>query len=114
MKIAQPTPELQVPDVASAQIYYRDRLGFEIKWTMDDGEIGAVAHGPCAIFFRRTEGEPSTGTFWIFADDVDAAHDALQERGAAIIDPIGDKPWGMRQFTVEDAFGNRFHFHHDL
>jgi len=23
------------------------------------------------------------------------------------------KPWGLRQFTVADLDGNRFHFHHD-
>jgi len=49
MKISQPTPELPVPDVRVAQEYYRDVLGFEIAWHNEDGKIGAVAYGDCAI-----------------------------------------------------------------
>jgi hypothetical protein len=33
--------------------------------------------------------------------------------GARVIEPPEKKPWGLRQFTVEDLDGNRFYFHHD-
>jgi len=33
--------------------------------------------------------------------------------GANIVEPPETKPWGLRQFTVEDLDGNRFYFHHD-
>ncbi len=114
VKIDQPTPELPVPDVEAAQAYYRDRLGFNVAWYNEDGQIGAVSHGDCALFFRKTDGPIAAGTFWVFCADVDAAHDELRERGAPITDPISDKPWGMRQFTVEDPNGHRFYFFHDL
>ncbi|WP_299410837.1 hypothetical protein [uncultured Roseobacter sp.] len=51
MKIDQPTPELPVINVREAQEYYRDKLGFEIAWFNEEGRIGAVSHGKCAIFF---------------------------------------------------------------
>jgi uncharacterized glyoxalase superfamily protein PhnB len=29
------------------------------------------------------------------------------------VEPLERKPWGLRQFTVEDIDGNRFHLHCD-
>lgn len=113
-KIDQTVPELPVRSVVEAQEYYRDTLGFRIEWHNEAGRIGAVSLGRCAIFFRETEDDIHPGTFWIFAEDVDATHDALVASGAQIVDPIENKPWGLRQFTVADLYGNRFHFHHDL
>lgn len=113
-ELSQPTPEVPVRDLRAAQIYYRDRLGFQIAWTHEPGRIGAVSHGDCAIFLRQTDGPLHPATFWIFAPDVDAACRDLTERGADIVDPLADKPWGMRQFTVRDLHGNLFHIHHDL
>ena len=114
MELSQPTPELPVADVEAAQRYYRDRLGFEIAWYNEEGQIGAVSHGDCAIFFRKVEGDIHAGTFWIFTERVDEAFAALTELSANIVDPIGDKPWGLRQFSVRDLNGHLFHFHHDL
>ncbi len=114
MRISQPTPQLPVKDVAQAQAYYRDHLGFQIEWQHDDGQIGAVSHGECAIFFRATDGPIHPGVFWIFTEDVDAAYRELKILKADILSPVEDKPWGMRQFTVQDLHGHQFHFHHDL
>lgn len=114
MKIAQPTPELPVPDLAQAQAWYRDRLGFSIAWTDDAGRIGAVSHGDCALFFRETDARSAPATFWVFTDDVDAAEAELRARDVEIAEPLRDTPWGMRQFSVRDPYGNLFHFHHDL
>lgn len=114
MKIAQPTPELPVPDVKAAQAYYRDRMGFEIAWYNEPGGIGAVSHGDCALFFRKTDGPIQSGTFWVFTEDIDEAYASLKQLGANMTEPIKNTAWGMRQFTVEDIYGNTFYFHHDL
>ncbi|WP_230374155.1 VOC family protein [Pontivivens ytuae] len=111
---AQATPELPVRDVIAAQIHYRDRLGFTIAWHNEDGRIGAVAHGACAIFLRGVDGPIAPVTLWIFAADVDAACRDLTALGADIVDPLADKPWGLRQFTVRDGDGHLIHIHHDL
>ncbi len=114
MKIAQPTPELPVRDVEEAQRYYRDRFGFEIAWHNREGRLGAVCHGDCAVFLRETDGAIHPATFWIFTEDVDAAYAEVSKRDADIVDPINNKPWGLRQFSVKDLNGNLFHFHCDL
>jgi len=114
MNFSQPTPELPVPNVRVAQEFYRDRLGFEIVWYNDGGKIGAVAHGDCSIFFRELPGEHSPGTFWVFCEDLEAAQADLAQRGANIVDKLALKPWGLRQFTIEDHLANKFYFFHDV
>lgn len=112
--IGQPVPELPVRDVEEAQVYYRDKLGFEITWTYPGKSIGAAARGTVSVFFRRSEAEIIPTVHWMYADDVDATYIELKNSGATIIDPIENKPWGMRQFTIQDLNGHVFYVHHDL
>lgn len=113
MRISQPTPALPVRDVRVAQEYYRDKLGFEIKWHHQEGRIGGVSHGDCAIFFRESDEPLHPAIFWVFVEDVDGAHAELKALGANVVEPLEDKPWGLRQFTIHDLHDNRFHFFHD-
>jgi len=107
----QPVPEVPVADVIEAQKYYRERFGFEINWLDPSNEIGAVSDGPVALFFRKKEPPFDPVAFWVFTHDLDKKHDNLKSAGAKIVDPIETKPWGLRQFTVEDQDNNRFYFH---
>ena len=111
--IGQPVAELPVRDVERAQQHYRDALGFEIGWLYPGKEIGAVSRGNVAIFFRKKTQPFEAAVHWVYADDIDATYDELKSSGANIGEPIENKPWGLRQFTVEDLVGNRFYFHHD-
>ena len=108
-----PTPELPVADVERAQKHYRDALGFEIGWLEPGKEIGAVSRDNVAIFFRRRIQPFEPAAHWVFAADIDAAFEELRRLGARIVEPLENKPWGLRQFTVEDIDGNRFYFHCD-
>ena len=112
-KLGHPTPELPVEDVERAQQHYRDALGFEIGWLYEGGEIGAVSRDGVAIFLRKRDRPFEPAVHWVHALDVDATHEELRARGARIKDPLAKKPWGLRQFTVEDLDGNRFYFHGD-
>ncbi|MEY1554720.1 VOC family protein [Yoonia sp. R2331] len=114
MHFAPATPELSVPDVAAAQAYYRDHLRFKIGWHNTAGRIGAVSRGDCALFLRQADAVKTGGTFWVFVDDVDAAFADLKGCGATITEPVADTPWGLRQFTVADPYGNTFYLFHDL
>jgi uncharacterized glyoxalase superfamily protein PhnB len=112
--IGKPVPELPVADVERAQQHYRDALGFEIGWLYPDKGIGSVLRsdvGP--IFFRKRKPPFEPAIHWVFAEDIDASYQELKSSGANIVDPLEKKPWGLRQFTVQDLDGNLFYFHHD-
>lgn len=111
--IGPPVPELPVADVERAQRHYRDVFGFEIGWLEPGKEIGSVARGTAVIFFRKRQKSFEPAVHWIFAKDIDATYEEFRSRGSKIVEPLERKPWGLRQFTVEDLDGNRFYFHCD-
>ena len=108
-----PVPELPVTDVERAQQHYRDVLGFQVNWLYQDKSIGAVSRGDCGIFLRKRTPPFEAAVHWIFAPDIDATYHELKSSGANIVEPLERKPWGLRQFTLEDLDGNRFYIHHD-
>jgi len=112
MEFNQPVPELPVADVEKAQEYYHRYLGCRIEWLYPDKEIGAVSNGDTAIFFRKREGSFEPVVSWVYCSNVDESYQAFKSVGANIVDDIEDKPWGHRQFTVQDLDGNIFYFHH--
>jgi len=111
--IGRPVPELPVADVERAQRHYHEALGFEIGWLYPGSEIGAVSREDVAIFLRKRKPPFEPSVHWVFAEDIDKSYAELKSRGAKIVDPLEKKPWGLRQFTVEDLDGNVFYFHHD-
>ncbi|WP_147126784.1 VOC family protein [Shimia ponticola] len=114
MILSQAVPERPVPDVQEAQEWYRDTLGFEIGWFNQAGNIGAVNHGGCTLFFRGCAEALTAPVLWVFVEDVDAFYAALLRTDATITMPLQNTPWGLRQFTVADPYRTVLHFHHDL
>lgn len=117
-RLGQPVAELPVADVRRAQRYYCEKLGFEPGWTVPSdqagvAEIGSVKREDAVIFLRRRAGRFEPAVHWFYAVDIHATHEELKSRGATITDPLAAKPWGITQFTVEDADGNVFYFHGD-
>src|SRR5262245_19927760 len=117
-QLGQPVAELPVTDVQRAQRHYCEKLGFEPGWVHppEDGTdqaIGSVKRGEAVIFLRRSAAKFEPAVHWFYAVDIRATHDELIARGATITDPLETKPWGITQFTVEDADGNVFYFHGD-
>ena len=50
--------------------------------------------------------KPGPISVYIGVDDIDAYHEQIETRGARILEPIWDSPWGTRQFSVRDPDGN--------
>ena len=76
-------------------------------WLTHPDGIGAVSRGHMAIFFRDKPAICACD-YWLFAEDIEATYSELKSLGANIVEPLEKKPWGLRQFTVEDSDGNRF------
>jgi uncharacterized glyoxalase superfamily protein PhnB len=74
--------------------------------------MGAVGGNGTAIFFRKRMPPFEPAIHWVFAEDIDSTYKEMMSSGANIVDPLANKPWGLRQFTVQDLDGNLFHFHH--
>lgn len=59
-----------------------------------------------------TEGVAGSGgdSIMVRVDDVDGHHERARERGARIVQPPADFPYGERQYTAEDLSGRRWTF----
>ena len=105
---------LVVRDVLRAAEHYRDALGFTIAFTYGEPAFYAgVERGHVNIHLHaaeRSPRQPGQGAVYVFVDDVDAYHDQIRGRGADVVKPPQDYPYGMRDFDVRDRDGNQLSF----
>ena len=107
------TPVFVVHDLLQALEFYQAVLGFDLGWSWGEPpHIGSVCRdrvemnlaqrsatttqGPAHAYFRVT----AIGDYYA----------QLQRAGAKIAVALGDRPYGMSDFTIEDASGNRLSF----
>jgi uncharacterized glyoxalase superfamily protein PhnB len=112
-------PTIRVADVRLVLDHYRDVLGFTIE--RDDPENSTVTRGearvmvePAASLYsdeyngeiRERIGARSPNALYIEEPDLDAYYRRVSEAGGRIVDPLAPRPWGQKEFTVEDVAGN--------
>ena len=103
-------PVFPVADVDATLAYYRDALGFSVEGRHPDGAgdivFGSVLCGEANFYFRKTTGPIPVNHCMVFADEVNEFCATLKARGVRILEEPEDKPWGYRQFTLEDLDGH--------
>ena len=85
-------------------------VGFTLAWSTDD--LAEMRHGQAAFLLQRFFVEPHARNFQmhLLVASADDWHDHLTRQGIAgtfsvgIGEP-GDRPWGLRDFTLEDPSG---------
>jgi catechol 2,3-dioxygenase-like lactoylglutathione lyase family enzyme len=107
-----------VGDVAASRDYFRDRLGFKVafEWGQPVVYVGLFAdnirlHLSATGHARRPPGHCA---MTIDVDDVDGLYGDLTRRGAKIVRPPKDEPYGMRVLDVADLDGNMLFFGTEL
>ncbi len=106
-------PVFTVRDLDEALKYYRDMLGFSIAWSWGDPTSRAgVALDDIEIQLEGAGlGSPSgPSVVYCHMTGVDAYYEACRARGATIAMELGVRPWGMRDFRIQDPSGNRIGF----
>jgi uncharacterized glyoxalase superfamily protein PhnB len=108
-------PELAYPDVGEAARWLCDVFGFSLRlrianhrvqMNVGDGAI-VVTEAP-----EKTAGVSSDPwhAVMVRVDDVHAHHARATARGARIVRPPADHPFGERQYTVQDFAGHVWTF----
>ncbi len=103
------TAVLAVADVPKTVAYYKDVLGFPDGWMWGEPPtFGGVGWEDVNIMFcqqpdlaSKIEGHQLS----IFVSGVDELYERHRRKKATIIHEIGDKPWGLREYTVSDNNG---------
>lgn len=104
---------LAVPDLPRTAAYFCDTLGFAEDWR-DADNWRALSRGPVRVMIGhcpdvmppRELGDHSLFAY-LHTDDVDAYHAEIAARGALVLQPPADKPWGMRELVIATPDGHR-------
>jgi uncharacterized glyoxalase superfamily protein PhnB len=104
-------PEIPVSNLKAAIDYYCEKLGFDLAMELASESYAIVERDGIAIHLFEEDAKPcvSVGVH-IFTQELDELHAELRNRGAAIYQDITRKPWGNRDFRVNDCAGNMLKF----
>jgi uncharacterized glyoxalase superfamily protein PhnB len=104
-------PELPVPHLPEAVAYYCEKLGFELASEFREGRYAIVERDGVAIhLFEHSVEVQAPVSLHLFTNGLDDLHSELRTRGATISQEIMRKPWGNRDFRVNDCAGNILKF----
>ena len=114
--LSRTTPILRSFDEAKAREFYLAFLGFKVVFE-HRFHVGAplymgIARGECHLHLSEHHGDATPGAAMrIQVEDVDAFCAELMAREYRHSRPqVQEMPWGTRDFTVTDPFGNRLTF----
>lgn len=118
-KLGAVTPILRMFDIAKAREFYLGFLGFEVLFEhrFDDGAplYMAVSRDGCELHLSEHHGDGSPGiSVRVEVEDIAALHRELIDKAYRYARPgLEETPWGTREVSVADPFGNRLHFFED-
>jgi len=124
------SPILGVKNVRQAAEYYRDVLGF----TLDplNGVFQPSADEPGGVYaivkrygvsvhlqirrgeVARRDSRAGERDVYFYVNDVEGLHAEFERKGATILQPPREAPYGLRELVVEDLNGYRLVFGEEL
>ena len=118
-KVIRTRHVLAVRDLAVEADYYKEKLGFKLDFTAPGWEF--LSFGDFKVMLGECPDEmtaEATGNHsWyahVIVENVDDIYDEFRGRGAAVLSPIADKPWGVREFSVVTPDGHRIGFGQEI
>jgi uncharacterized glyoxalase superfamily protein PhnB len=116
MRLGKTTPILRIFDEAKAREFYIDFLGFKVDWEhrFEPGTpiYMQVSRDECVLQLSEHHGDATPGSgLRIEAPELDALHQELTAKRYKYTRPgIEKMPWGTRDMSIKDPFGNRLTF----
>ena len=112
-KIIGSAPVLLVKDLAAAADYYRDKLGFtEIRLYGEPPNFCIARRDDFAVMLAQVDEGVTITPHWkvvkqmwnvyFWVDDAEAIYAEMQQRGAVIDYTLHTKPYGVKEFGVQD------------
>jgi catechol 2,3-dioxygenase-like lactoylglutathione lyase family enzyme len=116
MSLGKTIPILRMFDEAKAREFYVDFLGFTVDWEhrFEPGTplYMQVSRDACILHLSEHHGDGTPGSaIRIDTSDIDAFHAELTSKRYKYARPgINEMPWGTREVSVADPFGNKLTF----
>ncbi len=100
-------------NVPETVAHYRDVLGFAVDDALSGPDWAMPWADRCQLFQLLNPSAAATAAgqeVLICVPGVDAIYDRHKAKGAKIISELENKPWGLREYTVEDPNGYHLRF----
>lgn len=116
MGFGKTTPILRIFDESKAREFYLDFLGFQVDWEhrFEEGLplYMQISKDGCVLHLSEHHGDCSPGAAMrIETSELETFQDELLAKGYKYARPrIEEMPWGSRDMSVSDPFGNRLTF----
>src|SRR5262245_50826858 len=104
---------LTVSDIDAAVAFYTTKLGFRPGFTWGDPPVFAgVNLGDVQLFLQQGTPEPRGCSVFFVVGDADELFEFQQASGVEIVEPPGDREYGLRDYQVRDLHGYELSFGH--
>jgi len=104
---------LVVTDVLAAVEFYTTKLGFSLGFTWGDPtSFAGVNLDQVQLFLEQGTPNPEGCSVNFVVGDADELYEFQRVNGVEVVVPPGDRPYGLRDYTVRDLHGYRLGFGH--
>ena len=104
-RLSHCVPVFACHDIGNVLAFCAEHLGFDLEWVWGEPPTdGCVKRDDVRLMFMRDSElcVRAKGTeVIVFVADVDALYADHQARTAPIVATLSDKPWNVREYTVE-------------
>lgn len=115
VEVEQYHASLRVADLAAAVEFYVQRLGFvhAFSWGEPPGMAG-VNLGDSQVFLETGTPASHGCSLYFVIGNADELYEFHRAQGAEVVEAPGDRPYGIRDYTVRDLDGHTLSFGHRL
>jgi catechol 2,3-dioxygenase-like lactoylglutathione lyase family enzyme len=111
----QQHPGLTVTDVLAAVDFYTTKLGFQLGFTWGEpAAFAGVNLDKVQIFLQQGKPAPGGTSVYFKVGDADELYAFHQTNGVEIAEPIDDRDYGIRDYSVRDLDGYYLTFGHHI
>jgi catechol 2,3-dioxygenase-like lactoylglutathione lyase family enzyme len=106
---------LAVSDIPTAVEFYSNKLGFTTAFTWGDPPTFAgVNLDKVQMFLRKGTPDPKGCFVSFMVGNADELYEFHRAQGVEVVEPIADRPYGIRDYGVRDLHGYHLSFGHPV
>jgi len=106
---------LRAPDLLAATEFYTSKLGFQLAFMYGEPPtMAGVNLGNVQMFLQRGQPYPDGAEVYFVVSNADALFAFQAANGVEVIQPPGDREYGLRDYSVRDLNGYELAFGHQL
>lgn len=111
MPIVRIIPEVRSNDIEATRSFYTRILGLEVGMEQDSFLMLSSPANRSAQLIVNDNGFPGLPPGFVVdvgsEQQLENTYRAVMEQGLTLVEPLDDKPWGIRRFSVLDPSGTR-------